>query len=251
MPLKRTVVPLLDEASATVRATGTANTVILRGGRLLGENSDAYGMLQALRDARVTHAESACVLGAGATAATALAVLHTLGCPEATVIAREPARTGELENAAERIGIAARIRPWTEIVRHLTADLVVSALPPGAADKLAPLWPSAVRNTLLDVVYKPWPTPLADTARHAGTTVIGGLPMLLKPGRPLGRATDRLHPGTDCRDACRCRTGLDRRTGQGTENVVRATIPTRLGETGMVPWGRRPADAPAPGVCLI
>ncbi|MEV5879382.1 shikimate dehydrogenase [Streptomyces sp. NPDC052101] len=179
MPLKRTVVPLLDEASATVRAAGTANTVIVRGGRLLGENTDTYGMLQALRDAGVTRAESACVLGTGATATTTLAVLHTLGCTEATVIAREPARIRELESTAERIGLAVRIRPWMETARHLTADLVVSALPPGAADNLAPAWPSAVRNTLLDVVYKPWPTPLADAARHAGTTVIGGLPMLL------------------------------------------------------------------------
>jgi Shikimate dehydrogenase substrate binding domain len=79
MPLKRAAVHLLDEVSATVTATGTANTVTIRSGRLLGENTDAHGMLQTLLDAGVTHVESACVLGAGATAATALAVLHTLG----------------------------------------------------------------------------------------------------------------------------------------------------------------------------
>lgn len=178
MPLKRAAVPLLDEVSATVKATGTANTVTVRRGRLLGENTDVDGMLQALLDAGVTRVESACVLGAGATAATALAVLHTLGSREATVIARAPGRTSELAHAAERIGIGVRIRPWSEADRHLQAGLVVSALPPGAADPLAPLWPTT-GNILFDVVYRPSPTPLAQAARRSGSTVIGGLPMLV------------------------------------------------------------------------
>ncbi|MER0445700.1 shikimate dehydrogenase [Streptomyces sp. Edi4] len=178
MPLKRVAVPLLDEVSQTVKATGTANTVTVRDGRLLGENTDVDGMLQTLLDAGITRAESACVLGTGATAATALAVLHTLGCREVTAVARTPARADELARAAERIGVALRIRPWHEAARHLHAGLVVSALPPGAADPLAPRWKSA-GNTLLDVVYWPWPTPLAQAARRAGSTVIGGLMMLV------------------------------------------------------------------------
>ncbi|MFF4410208.1 shikimate dehydrogenase family protein [Streptomyces sp. NPDC001404] len=180
MPLKRAAVPLLDTVSATVRATGTANTVVVRDGWLLGENTDVYGMHRALCDAAVTGADSACVLGAGATAATALAVLRTLNCPEATVIVRDTARSGELLAAAERLGIAVRLRPWAQAARCLTADLVISALPPGAADQLASVWPSAVGNALLDVVYRPWPTQLADAARRAGATVVGGLPMLVQ-----------------------------------------------------------------------
>ncbi|MFJ8388596.1 shikimate dehydrogenase [Streptomyces sp. NPDC094438] len=177
MPLKRAAVPLLDEVSPLVHATGTANTVIRRGRRLLGENTDVDGMVQALRDAGVSRAKSACVLGAGATAATALAALHLLGCTAVTVIARDLGRTGELTRAADRIGVTLHLRPWADAVRHLEADLVVSALPPGAADPLAPLWPAAA--TLLDVVYRPWPTPIARAAQEAGSTVVGGLPMLL------------------------------------------------------------------------
>ncbi|MFE3629374.1 shikimate dehydrogenase [Streptomyces goshikiensis] len=180
MPLKRAAVPLLHQVSATVRATGTANTVTVtaQSGELLGENTDVTGMLHALAEAGVTRAGAATVLGAGATAATALASLHTLGCTEVTAVARDPARTTELARAAIRVGIALRVRPWTEASRHLTADLVISALPPGAADPLAPLWPP-VDNTLLDVVYRPWPTPIALAAGQAGSTVISGLPMLI------------------------------------------------------------------------
>ncbi|GAQ54833.1 shikimate dehydrogenase [Streptomyces acidiscabies] len=178
MPLKRAAVPLLDEVSDTVKATGTANTITCVDGQLLGENTDFTGVLYALWDSGVTRAESACVLGAGATASTALAVLHTLGCSTATVVARDTSRIHELALAAERIGITAHIRPWDQALRHLDADLVVSALPPGAADPLAPHWPTT-GNTLLDVVYRPWPTPLARAAQDRGSTVIGGLPMLV------------------------------------------------------------------------
>jgi len=106
------------------------------------------------------------------------AVLNALGCRKVTAIARDVTRADELAHAADRIGIALRIRPWDQAARHLPAGLVVSALPPGAADLLAPCWPGAGK-ALLDVVHRPWPTPLAQAARRAGSTVIGGLPMLL------------------------------------------------------------------------
>jgi shikimate dehydrogenase len=178
MPLKRAAVPLLDDVSAAVTATGTANTVTVHSGLLRGDNTDIHGMSRALLDAGVTRAGSACVLGAGATAATALSVLHALGCRETTVIARDMTRTRELAQAAERIGISVRLRPWTQATHHLDAELVISALPPGAADPLAPHWP-ATGNTLLDVAYRPCPTPLARAARRAGSTTISGLTMLV------------------------------------------------------------------------
>ncbi|WP_443074189.1 hypothetical protein [Streptomyces sp. NBC_01456] len=52
MPLKRTVVPLLDEASQTITRIGAANTIVVTpNSPLLGENTDLYGMMQALREA--------------------------------------------------------------------------------------------------------------------------------------------------------------------------------------------------------
>ncbi|MFJ6438794.1 shikimate dehydrogenase [Streptomyces sp. NPDC091416] len=179
MPLKRTVVPLLDSASDTVMQIGAANTIIVTDGQLIGENTDLYGMTQALREAGVTTTANVTVLGAGATACTALAAARELGCHQATIIARdiESARP-TVEPTAERIGITARIEPWAVAGTYLSADLVISALPPGIADGLAPLWRPAA-GTLMDVVYQPWPTPLASAAKTSGRRVVGGLPMLV------------------------------------------------------------------------
>nr|WSX75955.1 hypothetical protein OH826_20135 [Streptomyces sp. NBC_00899] len=80
--------------------------------------------------------------------------------------------------AAERIGFRADVHPWKTAAGHLSAGLVISAVPPGAADHLAPCWPHGT-GTFMDVVYQPWPTPCAVAARKAGRAVIGGLPMLV------------------------------------------------------------------------
>jgi shikimate dehydrogenase len=51
MPLKRAVLPLLDEVSGPARAVGGANTVIFKDGRRIGDNTDVYGMVTALTEA--------------------------------------------------------------------------------------------------------------------------------------------------------------------------------------------------------
>ncbi|RAG83802.1 shikimate dehydrogenase [Streptacidiphilus pinicola] len=177
MPLKQAVVPLLDEIGDTARQTGTVNCVSARDGRLLGDNTDVHGMTAALSQV-LPSAEDVVVLGGGATACSALAAAHRFGAKAATLLLRSPDRAPIVREIARRVGMRLRVRPWTEAREHLDAPLVVSTVPPGAADVLATGWrPGA--GVLLDVVYRPWPTPLAAAAQPAGRTVVGGLAMLV------------------------------------------------------------------------
>ncbi|MGE7433985.1 shikimate dehydrogenase [Kitasatospora sp. NPDC001175] len=194
MPLKRTALPLLDELTPLARAVGAVNTVIVKDGRKVGDNTDVHGMAEAIRESGVERPATAAILGAGATAATALAVLRTLGCSGASVVARDHSRAGPLLEAADRLGVSVDLKPWNEAPRHLEADLVISALPPGATDGLARCRFPAPK-TLLDVLYQPWPTPLALAAAREGTQVIGGLPMLLH------QAARQVVLQTGCREA--------------------------------------------------
>lgn len=179
MPLKRAAVPLLDQISDTVAVTGTANTVVVRDGRLIGDNTDVIGMERALQEAGAPDPHDAAVLGAGATAASALAVLHKFGLRSSFVVARNPSRTAGLQAAAERLGMRLDIVGWEQAHEAFQRSLVISALPPGAADALASVAAGARCNTLMDVVYRPWPTALASTLQAAGATAVGGLPMLV------------------------------------------------------------------------
>ncbi|MEU7914854.1 shikimate dehydrogenase [Microbispora bryophytorum] len=179
MPLKRAVLPLLDTVSDLAVAVGGANTVVFRDGARHGENTDVYGIVQALAEAGVPAPASAVVLGGGATAASAVAALRETGLAEVTLVVRDPARAGETLRVAEHLGTTVTVRSFGDF--DPAADLVVSTLPSGAADALAERVAAGLpeKAALFDVVYAPWPTPLAAAAGARGRTVIGGFPMLL------------------------------------------------------------------------
>lgn len=179
MPLKQTVLPLLDEVSDLARATGAANTVVLGTQGRRGDNTDVYGLVAALAEAGVDRVRRSVVLGGGATAASALAALALLGDRSPVVLVRDAARTGPLRAAAERLGVDPRIGPLSA-AGLIGAEVVVSTVPRGAADLLAVDLPRPAAGgsagVLLDVVYDPWPTALA---RAWPGPVVGGAVMLL------------------------------------------------------------------------
>ena len=181
MPLKQAVLPLLDEADALVGVTGSANTVVLRSGRREGHNTDVHGMVAALREAGVGHVDRAAVLGTGATAASALAALHDLGAHHVRVLGRDPAKVAAVGAVAQALGTelrSAELHPLE--LEDRWPQLVVSTVPSGALDAFAAASdPSGDVPVLLDVVYAPWPTPLAAAYAAAGGVVVPGTAMLL------------------------------------------------------------------------
>jgi len=179
MPLKRTVLPLLDRTEALAADVGAANTVVFAGGQRRGYNTDVPGMVAALAEAGVSSPASATILGAGATACAALAALRAVGLVTATVQVRDPVRADGLLAAANRLGLTVELRPFGSEVRD--GDLLVSTVPPGAPDFYAERsWVSRARpSAVLDVVYDPWPTPLARAASQWGAVAVSGFDLLL------------------------------------------------------------------------
>ncbi|MFE1579649.1 shikimate dehydrogenase [Streptomyces fradiae] len=179
MPLKRAVIPLLDEISDTARSVEAVNTVVLTGdGRRVGDNTDIPGLIAALRERGVEKAEEAAVLGAGATASSALAALARVCSGPVTAYVRSAARADEMRGWGERLGVDVRTADWSDAARALTAPLVVATTPAGATDELARSVPEAP-GTLFDVLYDPWPTPLAAAWSARGGAVLGGLDLLV------------------------------------------------------------------------
>jgi shikimate dehydrogenase len=66
---------------------------------------------------------------------------------------------------------------WADAGGCAAADLVISTVPKGVADALRPAWRPG--TGLFDVVYDPWPTPLAFGAAAAGCAIVSGLDLLL------------------------------------------------------------------------
>jgi shikimate dehydrogenase len=181
MPLKRAVLPLLEDTDPVAREVGAANTVVFAGGERHGHNTDVPGMIAALTEAGLAGpVATVLIVGGGATACSALAAVRGLGAARATAAVRDPARAGDLLAAARRLAVPVTLTPFDQPAVR-APDLLISTVPAGAANfyaerisrgDLAP-------RHLLDVVYHPWPTALAAAAGRAGVTVAGGFAMLL------------------------------------------------------------------------
>lgn len=178
MPLKAAVLPLLDEVTPMVEVVGAANTVVLAGGRRSGDNTDVPGMVSALTDHGVERVSQVAVLGGGATARSALAAAAAL-TGRASVHTRSGARAAALRATATAVGLVLDVRPWDDAAAALGAPLVVNTTPAGAADHLAAQLPRAV-GTLFEVIYDPWPTPLAAAWSDRGGQVVDGLDLLVR-----------------------------------------------------------------------
>jgi shikimate dehydrogenase len=179
MPLKhraRQAAAVVDRAG---ELSGAVNTLLLAGARPLGFNTDVAGLVAAIRETGVEEVARARILGAGATATSALLALEELGARTVEVAARRPEAVAGLRDLGARIGVAVSASPLSSPMDS-SPELTISTLPGDAALETSALLRLVVTQTLLvDVVYGVWPTPLASAWHDAGGTAVSGLPMLL------------------------------------------------------------------------
>lgn len=187
MPLKKAMVREVDEVRGVAQVLGVINTVVFEGAgesaRRLGYNTDVAGIVNALRNAGAAEAPVAVVLGGGGTAAAAAAALRELGARSVAVYVRDTGRAAEVRAAASGLAMEIAVRPMTEAVAALAgADVVISTLPPRAADGMAAEFEALgapADGVLLDVAYDPWPSRIAAAWESRGGKVVAGLEMLL------------------------------------------------------------------------
>jgi shikimate dehydrogenase len=179
MPLKRAVIPLLDEISETAASVDAVNTVVFtEDGRRVGDNTDIPGMVAALREHGIEQVDSAAILGSGATASSALAALARVCTGEIVAYVRSEARAAEMRGWGERLDVEVRTADWADAAEALRAPLVFATTPAGTTDSLSSAVPERPA-TLFDVLYDPWPTDLAARWSGYGGAVLSGLDLLV------------------------------------------------------------------------
>lgn len=175
MPLKEQAFRAASVRDRHAELTGAVNTLLL-GGDVRGFNTDVGGLVDAFTEAGVTGIRRARVLGAGATAASALVAAAELGAERIEIRARRPEAAMHLVALGERVGVPTSVEGFAEPASAV--DLTVATLPSGTvldesvADGLA-----VSGGALLDAAYAPWPSALA--SRWTNATVLSGLEMLL------------------------------------------------------------------------
>ncbi len=176
MPLKGACLEVADEVTPIARRARAGNTLVRRpGGGWLADNTDVPGLVDALLPVWQRSFHHVALLGAGATARSALLALPSLGVTSVDVYARDVGKASVLDEWAPG-GLAVSVLP----LDRWTSDdplVVLSTLPGGVADSFEV--PGPRQGLLFDAVYAGWPTPLARSAAAAGMTVVGGLDLLV------------------------------------------------------------------------
>jgi shikimate dehydrogenase len=175
MPLKSAVRRLVVAECDVSQLTGAVNTIVRGPEGWAGFNTDVWGAQQAIRQQVSDIGSSAVVLGAGATAQSVLVALVGLGVDDVTVLVRDTSRAQALMEVAARLGIAPLVATLGVSVE---ADIAVNTVP--GSGQLSPEAIDAIDTAVLfDVVYDPWPTPLAAEWSARGLPVINGKSLLI------------------------------------------------------------------------
>ncbi|MBQ3261785.1 MAG: shikimate dehydrogenase [Oscillospiraceae bacterium] len=170
IPYKQDVIPYLDEISESAREIGAVNTIVNRGGRLCGDNTDQMGMTALIRKLGLDlNGKTVLILGTGGTSRTAQYVCKKLGAAVIRTVSRS-GRDGSLsyENAALEC-------PEAQIILNTTP----SGMFPKPDAQAIDLTPFTKLEGVVDVVYNPLRTQLVRQAQSMSLPAEGGLYMLV------------------------------------------------------------------------
>jgi shikimate dehydrogenase len=184
MPLKEEASRFAEELDEYAKMTGATNTLYLdEFGKWHGFNTDVFGIVQAVTEARIGLVKHALIIGSGATATSAMVAISVLN-PNAhvEVLARNKVSRKSLIALGKQLGLkttrAGGLRAASRV-----SNLTISTLPSGALDKQAArlirAWTWKPKGALLDVSYNPWPSKLAEAWSAKGKLTISGLEMLI------------------------------------------------------------------------
>ena len=191
IPYKADVIPLLDEVDDLAGRIGAVNTIVNRGSRLVGYNTDGIGALKALEERTELSGKSCIMIGAGG-AARAIAYVLREKEIELTVANRSIERGKSLCR-----DLGCRFMNLEGLVRE-KADILINTTPvgmaPGYGSCLVP--EQALRDgmVVMDIVYNPLETRLITMARSRGCITINGLAMFVYQGAEQFRLWTGLEP---------------------------------------------------------
>ena len=170
IPYKQTVMPYLDEIEETARKIGAVNTVVNRGGKLYGYNTDFLGMRALIKKMGISlKNKKVLVLGSGGTSKTAAAVAEHLGALCVLRVSR-----GETDGCIT----------YAEAEKeHSDADIIINTTPCGMYPKNGTAAIDISRfpalSGVVDAVYNPLRSALVLAARERNIPAEGGLYMLV------------------------------------------------------------------------
>lgn len=170
IPYKQDVIPFLDVVDEVATTIGAVNTIVNKGGRLFGYNTDFFGLSALIKHAKIDlFGKKVLILGTGGTSKTAKAVAQYMGAAEIHMVSR-----------SQKAGVLTY-----EDVRsnHTDAEILINTTPCGmfSREQGMPLDPCDFPRLsgVVDAIYNPLRTAFVRKAHACGVPAVGGLYMLV------------------------------------------------------------------------
>ncbi len=170
IPYKEKVIPYLDEISPVAEKIGSVNTIVNRDGRLIGYNTDFFGMKALIEKAGIdVRGKKTAILGTGGTAKTAYALAESLGASEIIRVSRKESETSVTYDSL--------------YLDHADTKVIINCTPVGMfpSPDVSPVDLSRLTEVegVADAVYNPLNTELYKNAVDRGISASCGLYMLV------------------------------------------------------------------------
>jgi len=191
LPHKSSVIPLLDEVDDLAKKIGAVNTIVNKGGYLVGYNTDAIGALKALEEKIELSGKTCLIIGAGGAARAIGFILKENGV-EVKVANRSTERGRALAHSLTC--------PFIHIdqLENIGADLLIHTTPVGMTPyNYQCVIPEHILKkgmVVMDIIYSPIETKLLTMARTRGCLTINGLGMFVHQGAEQFRLWTGIDP---------------------------------------------------------
>ena len=190
VPYKEKIVPLLDEIRNEAKFTGAVNTIVKNNNKLIGYNTDVYGIEQTL-DIKLKNdvINNAVIFGAGGAAKAAFFVLLQRGLNNLTIVNRTKSNALKMISKFNNVNCDQTIITLNEKSQIksacLSADLIINTTILGMKNSgyedISPIDSTFIdsNSVIFDMVYNPTKTLLIKIALERNATIIEGLNMLV------------------------------------------------------------------------
>ena len=182
IPHKENLLEVVDDLTVQAEEIGAINTILKQNGKLIGENTDAYGFTAPLEDYLVEiDLDRAIVFGSGGATKAIIYALKEIGVHEIVMVSRRPEKYSDAGNI-----ISVSYDDWPEYAEE--SSLIINATPLGMFPNTAASPIKDIERELLtgklcyDIVYNPKETEFLKQAISAGGIPIGGIDMLIYQG---------------------------------------------------------------------
>lgn len=170
IPYKEKVIPYLDSISDAAKKIGAVNTIKKVDGKLIGDNTDFYGMREMILRAGIEiKGKKVLILGTGGTSKTSRAVASDLGAREIITVSRKSGENTVTYEAAYEL--------------HSDAEVIINTTPlgmyPNPQNKPIEIDRFPNLTGVIDAIYNPLRTRLILDAEAEGIPAVGGLMMLI------------------------------------------------------------------------